>query len=617
MIPIFDDVYMSESENHLQTLLIEYLKEKKITMDDAINMSIDSNAIYSAIKDFKNEIAEYLMNKIENVTEETKRGLTLMFFALEQKNYRIANFLIKEKKVNLNYINRKSENVLIYLIRKKALNTKSLNFILEHEINLNYQDKDGKTCFIYLVDYKQSQFIKQIIEKTLYDNYFILDCLLLWKNRQPSFTANNLSRELNKINFNLKDRCGDTVLFYAIRKGDVSTFKLIMDYSDAFNINDRNNASFYLLHEATRYGQADIVQLLIERNVQVNVLDRHGKTPFIYACQCRQVAIVKLLLSSNQIHFDYNDSQQQRELYTFLGHLCRCGDTELLDYFVQNGFLLHSNDDNEIHPLLIAVEFQQLDMIHCLLDHHVDIHDRDNRGQSAIVLALSERRLKSRIVNLEVLEKTKQIVEILLNHGADVNDKDNSGYSLLMLACQNGHKELVNILLCHGANIHDTTSHGYTPLILACQNGNVDIVDMLVRQGANIHQPDERHLTPLVHAIQGRHTQVVEYLVQCGADVNVRDSLGHTPLIYAGSTRNIGIMKYLLDHGAEINVQDHRGESCLIQSIGYNYESIVRLLLQYHANILLLDNNQKSALDYAKERNLGTIEKLLIENGVC
>jgi len=613
MIPIFkEDVYMSESDSHYQSILKEYLKEKMIAKGEKIDMTNNSNVIYIAIKDFRNDIAEYLINKIENVNEETRRGLTLLYSSLEHKNYEIAKFLIKVKKVDINYINRKGENILIYLIRRKALTSKSLTLLLHHGINLNYQDNDGKTCFIYLVDYKQSQFFKQIIEKYLYDNFFVLDCLLSWKNKYQHI-SDTLTRELSKINFNLKDKFGDSVLFYAIRRGDYSTFKLIMDYNDAFNPNEHNNSNYSLLHEAIRYSQTDIVKLLIERNVQVDVIDKFGKTPFIYACQCRQEVIVKLLVSTNQIHF--TQYHQNREIYSFLCYLCRCGDTNLLNYFIQNGFSLDSKNYNGNIPLLIAVEYQQLDVIQYLLNHHVDIHDKDSRGKSAIILAMSDKRLKSKIVDFELLKKIKQILEILLNHGADVNDKDKNGYSLLMIACQTGHKEIVELLIRHGANIHETTSSGYTPIILACQNGYVDVVDVLVQQGANLHQPDERQLTPLIHAIQGRHMKVIEYLVQHDADVNVRDQQGHTPLIYASYTRNVEIMKYLLDNGAEINIQDHRGESCLIQSIGYNYESVVRLLLQYHANILLLDHNRKSALDYAKERNLGIIEKLLIENG--
>jgi len=606
-----DHEILNDIDCKLRNTLKDYLQEKHVTNKEFIDMKNENNILYEAIKEKRNDIAKYIIKSIKNIHEETRRGSTLLFTAIEYDNYSIADVLIREKDADINYINKKKENILFYLINRNSLKQKSLSYLLGHNLNLNYQDRMGKTCFIYLMDKEKYSFIKHIVQSTFYDNSFIIKCLISWKNRKP-LSQDFVTNELNKIDFHLSDRYG-SVYFYAIKQHNYSLFTFIKGHDSHFDPNEHNNSNLYLMHQAVRYNEEEIVKLLYQCHADINVNDNMGRSPFLYACQCHLTAMVKFLLSTNQIPL--HSYIQHPDILSYLNYLCCCGDIDMLDDLIQKGFSLDFKDSNGCTPIMIAVENYQLELIKYLLKRNINVNERDNNGHTAIIRALSDRRLQSKVINDEFMGNVKQILELLLNHGANVNDRNKSGVTLLMMACQYGHKDLVDLLIHHGAIVHDTTSIGYSPLIYACQNGHLDIVSLLISLGADIHQKDEQQYTPLIHAVDGRSIETVKYLVQKGADVNVKDCMGQTPLMHVGQIRFIEAMECLLDHNANVDIQDNRGETCLIQSISFgNYEPIVRLLLQYQADITLRDHNNKTALDYAKERDLPELEKLLSDN---
>ncbi|KAL6617129.1 ankyrin repeat-containing domain protein [Neocallimastix sp. 'constans'] len=607
----FENNIISEEERKLISNLKLYLNEKNISFENYLDMSNNTNALYSAIEEFRNDISEYLIEQVENVHEETKNGETILFSAIENNNFYIADILINKKKADINYVNQKQENILIYLIKKKSLNSKSLSYILQYKINLNFQDGYGKTCFIYFIDQKHPEFVKQVIESFIFDNNFIIEGLVSWKNK-TKISKDSIENELKKINFGLKDRSGDSALFYAIRKNDFPSFKFIVDHYSGFNPNERSNSGFYLLHVATRYAQEEVVNFLIEHKANVNVYDKFGRTPFFYACQYHQERIVKELLSTNKIRIE--SYKRDTNVLSFLIYLCQCGNVSLFDFFISKGFSIYFKDFKGSSPLIIAVEYHQINMITYLLDKHINVNERNNEGKSAIMYAMTDRRLNGNMSSdSKYYEEYKKIMELLLNHGANANDKNRSGVSLLMIACNNNQKDIAEMLINHGANIHDTDSFNATSLIFACRYNNVDIIDLLVSKGANVNHQDENGCSPLIHAIREHNINIVKYLIQHGADVNIRDRSSETPLIYACNTKFIDCIRLLLDNGADINAQNYRGESCLIQSISFGYENVVNTLLEYNADVYIVDNNKKTAFNYANERKLSTIEKLLIE----
>ncbi|MGB6064639.1 MAG: ankyrin repeat domain-containing protein [Desulfomonilaceae bacterium] len=75
-------------------------------------------------------------------------------------------------------------------------------------------------------------------------------------------------------------------------------------------------------------------------------------------------------------------------------------------------------------------------------------------------------------------------VQKVLDLGANVNSRDDRGETALMVACFEGHAEIVGLLLKRGADVNAKTKYGYTALQAASANGHTEIVDLLKGHGA-------------------------------------------------------------------------------------------------------------------------------------
>lgn len=98
---------------------------------------------------------------------------------------------------------------------------------------------------------------------------------------------------------NTQDKDGSTPLHYAVKRGNVDFIQLFLNYKADYNAVDNNGYS--LLFPAARWNQnVEVVQLLIDLGLNVNDLDKTGKTPLHWACSLRNDNLknVKLLLKN-------------------------------------------------------------------------------------------------------------------------------------------------------------------------------------------------------------------------------------------------------------------------------------------------------------------------------
>jgi ankyrin repeat protein len=133
-------------------------------------------------------------------------------------------------------------------------------------------------------------------------------------------------------------------------------------------------------------------------------------------------------------------------------------------------------------PLLLAVWNKRLEIVQMLLEHHVDIHVRNARGEVALHLAAWDVDDPDYQVNLNILQ-------LLLDHGADVNTKDNEGSTPLhhssfrnkdgLSVSGKGSVEATRLLLEHGANIDAENNKGDTPFLVALEAGHHEMAEFL------------------------------------------------------------------------------------------------------------------------------------------
>ncbi|PNF37306.1 hypothetical protein B7P43_G00445 [Cryptotermes secundus] len=167
---------------------------------------------------------------------------------------------------------------------------------------------------------------------------------------------------------------------------------------------------------------------------------------------------------------------------------------------------LNSNDNGRLlmknvsgwTPLMYACYSDHDRIVQLLISWGVDVHDRNNVGETPLMLAALNGNAKTLglvykdyIINLTdkrgwsalfhaVSRRRQNAVAFLLKHGADVNlvARDN-GNTVLMIAAASGKAGVVKMLLAAGADPCKVSWEGETAISIAHSYGFFDIVRML------------------------------------------------------------------------------------------------------------------------------------------
>lgn len=122
--------------------------------------------------------------------------------------------------------------------------------------------------------------------------------------------------------------------------------------------------------------------------------------------------------------------------------------------------------------------------------------------------------------------------------GANVNHRDELGRTALHYACQNSHLACVELLVECGAEIPAIDSQFSTPLHLACSSGKLDVVRAVMSHCVDaatesmvLNKQNASGYTPCHSALYSKHYDIAAYLL-CNfcrhVDLTLRDHNGHS-----------------------------------------------------------------------------------------
>jgi ankyrin repeat protein len=296
----------------------------------------------------------------------------------------------------------------------------------------------------------------------------------------------------------------------------------------------------------------------------VNVKDRRGATPLMYAASVGSVEAVKLLLAAGA------------------------------DAKVKNSF--------DATALMWGIT--NLEKVRLLVDAGADVNTRSKQGMTPLLIAAS---------NAGSIE----IVRLLLAKGAEVNSKRDSGtaaaaapdpsdplakrrrhsgseggYTPLLTAASANDLEMVRLFVEKGLDVNAATRRGDTALHFAAGAGNVTMVKLLLAKGANVNAATMdaipvrkgpialNHLTALMYAAPYGTPDLVRTLIDAGAEVNAKDIRDMTPLMLAvgSETQDPDVVKLLLAKGADVKAKSVMGETALDWAKKFGHPDVIRLL---------------------------------------
>ena len=252
-------------------------------------------------------------------------------------------------------------------------------------------------------------------------------------------------------------------------------------------------------------GNLTQVSLVLEDiQTNINVVDRGGRTPLIWASKNGKSKVVELLLNNPLLHVDQErllkDATSALLLASFNGHF-------------------------EVVKQLLGVP-------------NMDVNQVDSGGRTSLYKACQNGHLK--------------VVEELLKH--DEIDKNKAepelGQTPFYMASKNGHLGVVSCLLRYSElNVNKATINRETPLMIGAAGGYSDIVEIILAHSTiDVNFVAFGGKTVVFYAFYASYANVddqrdiVELLMRCPSiDMNIKDDEGKTTSDYVEVTSRTDI----------------------------------------------------------------------------
>ncbi|XP_035535181.1 ankyrin repeat and SOCS box protein 2-like [Morone saxatilis] len=228
------------------------------------------------------------------------------------------------------------------------------------------------------------------------------------------------------------------------------------------------------------------------------------------------------------------------------------------------------------------------------------INKRTERGESALLVAISKERL--------------QCIEVLLERGADPDIPNYDRETPLYKACERNSAAMVVALLNHGAAVNTHCIQGWTALQEAVCRNNMEICEILLKAGAKHNLTNMYGISPLFTAAQSGQLAALRFLLKHGADINSQAADGATALYEATKNGHEEVVELLLSQKADANKPGKTGLLPLHIAAQRGSDTIVSMLIQATSKTRVWRTGI-SPLHLAAERNRDDILETLIEAG--
>ena len=362
-----------------------------------------------------------------------------------------------------------------------------------------------------------------------------------------------------------------------------------------------------LFHYAAIFGNVPLVKFLLKHEINANLRDKEGKTPFDHALQGVE---------------DENNVQQM----------------SIISYLLEHQGGINARDEHGWTPLIWAMVSGNISRVERLLKNGAE-----TRGTVDVLIRLQDERLWQLFWQHRRSEISGSIVYYARQLGR--GNKDVIAFVQFMLT-RKGDDEWVKGLLSRAYEVTSATGiDGMRALnmALSSQDQEVwqiycdlvqhkigrklvgltkskfwqaklrrqirdDFIKFVVNNRTELKTNDKQKL--LVMAIKLRQTSLVQFLIDNGTDI---ENVNLLPVAAKVGARNL--VEILIANDVDIERADSDGRTALGVAAYYGYDNIVRLLLKKKAKIDAVDKRGKTAFMLAAYRGQLSTVQLLRDQG--
>ena len=570
LIPEYIDVNMKDEDGYTPLLhaikednkeIIQYLLECNPNLDHS-NLNVDIGLFKNIIKLNHLELLTIIYNNTLDVSQKDKYNETMLNYAIKYGNENLIKYLI-EYGADVNKEGRWGHTPLIIAIRNRKVETVKL--LIDHGAKINAINDLNET--LYDINKKSNdkdehresyQQIKEILDLNLQDQ--------------------------DQYNFRL---------VHGINEQQLSIVKeLIPGNANTEFLNEHIHVIYSIINKSN----LELLKYLVEHGLNINLPDKNGNFPLLYAIKNQKEAIIKYFLkcgividSIKNIHLDLD----------LIKKILKLNQKSLFPLIYNNTFDVHQKDSQDDSILIYAIENGDESMIKYLIDCGVDVNKEGRKYSTPLVSAIFKNNIS--------------IVKYLIAHGADINAKVSYGNTPLIYAIENHNYAIVQCLVDHVVDLNKEGENFDTPLIWAIKQNQYNIVKYLIENGADVNKEGEYEYSPLINAIQKNCNELAKYIIDSGANIDEKNIYGDTPLINAIKSNNLEIVKYLVKRGADVNKRILYGDTPLIWAIKGNHEAIVKFLIENGADVNKEDGywGEKPLVNAIPGKKIGIVRYLI------
>jgi ankyrin repeat protein len=275
----------------------------------------------------------------------------------------------------------------------------------------------------------------------------------------------------------LKDWGGLTALVFATREGDLDSVEALVDAGA--DVNQVTEFGWTPLLTATQNRFYDIGKYLLDHGADPNIANKGGWTPLYIATDNRNIegGDYPVRRARGMDHLDF--------IKLLLDHdadvnLRMASSTETRTIFTHQWLYEHGAT-----PFLRAAQSGDLTLMKLLLEHGADPSIPTYDKVTPLMVASGIGWVEGVTYEWSP-EQTVEVVKLLLDLGADVNAHDIVDHrTALMGAAHKGRPEIVQLLVDHGADLaaHDIGSRDSIHNLAGVTWQAIDYADGLVRVG--------------------------------------------------------------------------------------------------------------------------------------
>ena len=473
---------------------------------------------------------------------------TPLLLAIRGQHHDIVKYLLNKSNINVN-------NTSVRYLHEAATigNSNILKSLIEHNANVSLIDKDKEYA---------------IHKAFMNGNIDCVDILL-----QAGSPTDQTEVAMSPI-------------LHAVKLGNIRlAMQLFTKLIEPFAEKDEDSKG--LLHYAAISGSVHCFSVLadkLENPIQINSVDRFGKTPLHYAVEYGHYNIVAYLVGigadlsiackefgNTPLHY----AVKYRRIYQFL---------------LSKGASQSVQNNSRLSPIQL------------LQGHSRGLAPRRSARQRISASSVQDKRISKSgwvSVKLDSAEKIKEPTPTISN-----------SRSPEFIKVEVGNKKKIKL---------KETLKNSNSIFKLIDNGDEESISKLLNknQKALLDVRDEHGNLPLIHAIIARQFTIVGLLLVAQANPNLANGDGRNALVTAiqeGSKESISL---LLMHGADTNLLDKNEERTPLAIVAEQGDhKLIRQLISYHASVdSQLGVVGRSPLYIAASKGHDQAVKILIKHG--